>query len=781
MIYAFGEYELDTDRHELRHAGTPCPLEPQVFAVLLYLIEQRDRVVSKQDLLDEVWPGTFVSESTLYQRLRAVRHALGDSGRAQRVIKTVPKQGYRFSAVVEEREPSLEAGNDTVAAAPGRPSVRAMPQDGAAASEQPPSLDRIAGAERRLVTVLCGTLANAEALAEHLGFDALRRLQQTLFKLAETEVQRYEGTLQPYGDAGFFALFGIPVAHEDHPRRAVLAALSLQQRLSDAHAELGTPQDADLEVRLGVHSGLVRLSASETQPATPVMGATTDLAARLQSLATPGHLLVSEATLQLVQGEVYSEAFGLVRGSEPSEPMMAYTVDALGQWHPLVRQHGGRVLSRFVGRKRELLVLQALLDQAQASQGQVVGVMGEPGMGKSRFLYEFAQPLTDQQVTYLEGHCLSYGSVTPYLPILDMLRQLCGITDTDDAQVMTTKVQHGLREVGLEPETGAPYLLQLLGALEDTAPLAGFSPQAIKTRTFETLRQVCLHSSQQQPLIMAVENLHWIDPTSEEWLASLVEQLPNASLLLLTTYRPGYRPLWIDKSYATQLALGRLTPEESRALVQSVASMQELPEGLTQEILAKAAGNPFFLEELARVVMEGDGRGAKVTVPDTVQAVLAARMDLLPAVEKSLLQRAAVIGKDVPYALLQATAEQSEPMLDHGLQQLQRAEFLYQQRGVSERTFTFKHALTQDVAYQSLLTNTRQQYHQRIAQALAERFSEMVETQPELLAYHLHQSGTDRAGHTILASGWRPCRTTLGQSGSPRAFQPSARTSYDAS
>ncbi|MCZ6874373.1 MAG: winged helix-turn-helix domain-containing protein, partial [bacterium] len=451
MIYAFDNYELDTQRHELRHAGTSCPLEPQVYAVLLYLIQHHDRVVSKQELLDQVWPDTFVSESTLYQRLRAVRLAVGDSGRTQRVIKTVHKQGYRFSAAVEERE--QVAGH---VEATGTSAVPDLLESDVVIAESLPSTEtsltvpRVLAAERRLVTVLCGTLANAEALAEHLGFDALQRLRQTFVKLAEVEVARYEGTLQPYGDARFFALFGVPVAHEDHPRRAILAALSLQQRLSDAHTELGTPQDVDVMVRLGVHTGLVRLSGSETQHATLVMGETTDLAARLQSLATPGHLLVSEATLQLIHGEVRSEAYGLVRGSEPSEPMMAYTVEALGAWHPLLRQHGGRMLSRFVGRERELATLQALLDQAQAGQGQVVGVMGEPGMGKSRFLYEFAQLLTGQPVTYLEGHCLSYGNTTPYLPLLGMLRQCCGLTDADGPESMTNNVNDYLETVGLE-------------------------------------------------------------------------------------------------------------------------------------------------------------------------------------------------------------------------------------------------------------------------------------------------------------------------------------------
>ncbi len=245
MIYVFGDYELDTQRHELRHAGTPCPLEPQVYAVLLYLIRHNDRVVSKQELLDQVWPETFVSESTLYQRLRAVRQAVGDSGRAQRVIKTVHKQGYRFSAMVEERQPTA-VGEEM----PDSSVAEILPV-------APSATDRMPGAERKLVTVLCGTLANAELLADRLGFASLGRLRQTLFKLTEAEVAPYAGTVQPYGDDGFLALFGVPVVHEDHPRRAILAALALRHRLRDVPPSFDLPQDVKLEVRLGIHTGLL--------------------------------------------------------------------------------------------------------------------------------------------------------------------------------------------------------------------------------------------------------------------------------------------------------------------------------------------------------------------------------------------------------------------------------------------------------------------------------------------------------------------------------------------
>ena len=282
----------------------------------------------------------------------------------------------------------------------------------------------------------------------------------------------------------------------------------------------------------------------------------------------------------------------------------------------------------------------------------------------------------------------------------------------------------------------APYLLQLLGVSEDAERLATLSPQTLKTRTFATLQQLCIQRSRQQPLVLAVEDLHWIDPTSEEWLASLVESLAPIPLLLLTTYRPGYRPLWTDKSYATQLALTRLTPEASYAVVQSVPQTTPLSDALQREIVGKAAGNPFFLEELTRDVVAHADRHATLVIPDTVQAVLAARLDQLPPEEKRLLQTAAVIGMDVPLPLLQAVAELPDDALNRGLAHLQAVEFLYETRRFPEREYTFKHALTHEVAYEALLQEQRRMLHVRIMTALEGLYANRLAEQVDRLAYH---------------------------------------------
>jgi predicted ATPase len=381
-------------------------------------------------------------------------------------------------------------------------------------------------------------------------------------------------------------------------------------------------------------------------------------------------------------------------------------------------------------------MLHALLAQVEEGRGQVVGIVGEPGLGKSRLLYEFRHSLGRRRLAYRAGRCLSYGNTTPYLPVLDLLRHHCGITGTDGPEDITAKIHRSLQELDMAPEMWAPALLHLLDLQEGTDALAVLRPEARKTRILTALTQMCLNGSRQRPLILEIEDLHWIDPSSDECLAALVERIAGAPILVLVTYRPGYRPTWIDKSYVTQVALQPLTSQDSLQVVQAVLPTGTPNVPLVPQLLAKADGNPFFLEELARTVVEQGTDVSSRTVPDTVQAVLLARIDRLPATAKHLLQTAAVIGKDVSLPLLQAVTEVADEAMHRDLRHLQAAEFLYETYTPTALVYAFKHALTQEVAYQSLVRRVRQQYHAHIAQALEERFPEVAEAQPELLAQH---------------------------------------------
>jgi class 3 adenylate cyclase/predicted ATPase len=759
MIYVFGDCELDTYLYEFRKAGAPLKLEPKVFDVLAYLIACRERVVTKDELLTQLWPGQYISEATLNHAVMAARKATGDTGRLQRIIRTLRGRGYRFVASLEEREsPAAGASASAVhTSALQSPVAAARPESPAtgATSEPATSADGPQGlpGERKPVTVLSCALANAADLMDTVGPDAVHHIVQQFFAAAEEQVRRYGGTITRFMDDGLLALFGAPIAYEDHARRAVLAAMGLQQHLSAVYSEAEPDLSAELEVRIGLHTGLVLIGSIgvDLRMTSTAIAGTTDLAVRCQEHAPVGSILVSESTRRLIRNVVRLEPGDAIAGVRPGEQVTVYRVVARRRSSLELGHEADPNQSPFVGRDRELAALHALMGQVEEGAGQVAGLVAEPGMGKSRLLREFCRSLDKDRALYLEGHCLSYGSTTPYLPIIDVLRQAWGIVEGDSHDAVVAHVQDALQQAGLASEENIAYLLHLLGVQDARRTLSHLTPDAIKSRTFALLRQLCFAASRAQALIIAVEDLHWIDPTSEEFLNSLVQELVGASILLLTTYRPGYQPSWMGKSYTTQIALARLTSQDSLRVVQSMQKKDAATDLPAEEIIRKAAGNPFFLEELTQALSEPGAVFSPLTVPDTIQAVLAARIDRLAVRDKQLLQTAAVIGKDVPRDVLHAIAGLPESDLDAVLMSLQTAEFLHEKRDVLEPVFTFKHVLTQEVAYQSLLASTRRQLHQRIAQVLEAQPPETLSNQLELLAHHYTEAGL----HAQAVDAWR--------------------------
>jgi predicted ATPase/DNA-binding winged helix-turn-helix (wHTH) protein/class 3 adenylate cyclase len=766
MIYVFGECELDTQRHMLRRAGQSIRVRRKVFQALTYLLAHHDRVVSKQELCAQIWPQQFISDAALESTIKGVRQAIGDSGRGQQLLQTVYGHGYRFIAAVGEHSDTptgtedaailsvrdhlsapFQDSHDTASISP----MQGVVQDDDArqtmhttAEERPALRDATAPAgEWKVVTMLACTLAEAPAKSAPEESEARYRRLCDLYSLAGDVMQGYGGTLQPVVGECILAVFGAPMAQEDHAQRAVLAALELQRRMRDVAIDGRTEAGVALGLRTGLHTGQIAVGGIGDSPArlAAVVGGSVTRAIAIQAWAAPGAILCDEATVHLLQEIVRVERVGPMRVAGESTPVTAYTVLGRRVQRRALAYRETRALTPFVGRRHELATLHALFAQAREGRGQVAGVVGEPGIGKSRLVYEFQRSLHGKPLTYLASSCFSHGAATPYLPMLALLRQNCGVTPEDSPGAVTAKVYTSLQEVGMAPEPWAPHLLPLFGLPIELELLATLSPQAIKARTVEALVQLALHGAQRRPLVLEVENLHWIDPTSEEVLGALVEQLVGARILLLLTYRPGYKPPWIEKSYASQLALARLVPRDSRRLVQAVLRTTPIPETVVQAILTRAEGNPLFLEELAHTAMEQGDSPRMVGVPTTLQAVLATRIDRLPLEAKRLLQMAAVIGKDVPVTLLQAIAGLPETALQRGLAYLQAGELLYETTRVANRALTFKHALIQEVAYHSLLQGTRQQYHQQIAQVLAERFPETVETQPELVAHHYTEAG----------------------------------------
>jgi class 3 adenylate cyclase/DNA-binding winged helix-turn-helix (wHTH) protein/tetratricopeptide (TPR) repeat protein len=802
MRYSFDEYVLDIQRHELHHAGAPIKLRRKVFQVLVYLLAHRDRVVPKQELLDHLWPGQFVGEAALTSCIQALRRALGERGRTPRFLRTLHSQGYRFVGAVEVGEhlpadeaphvlpvrrgekatrqtegpsPALSSSLADLGSAPWLTrggvfrhdtdpgALHPLPSGeggGEGSSAIPPSIPHpnplpegegttyglqgcppweALDGEHKQVTVLCGALAEAPTLAARLGPEAMHYLMYDVLMLAQDTVQRYEGTLTQVSSDGFLALFGAPVAQEDHARRAVSAALELRQRLRAPHAIRGQPHGVAL--RLGLHTGPVVVGPLAYEPQRPytAAGDTLHLATCLQQRAAPDTLLVSAATYALVQDEVQGEACATLALKGPFPPEPIYRIRALLQRRAGVPRRGARPLSRFVGRTQELALLHERLAQALCGQGQVIGIAGEPGLGKSRLLAEFVHSLRGRPVTYCEGHCLAYGSATPYLPVRDLFRQLWDLPDAAPATAITATIHQRLREAGVASEDEALVLLQLLDVPVDLAPSAALDPLERKARTFALLWHVIRQASRRQPLVLAVENLHWIDPTSEEWLASLVERLGDTPVLLLATYRPGYQPPWIKHSAATQMALSRLSPRDSLIVLQSVLQAAQLPMPVREAIVAKAAGNPFFVEELTWAAVEHGARACTLRLSDTIEAVLAARIDRLPLEEKRLLQTAAVIGTEVPVPLLQRLAGLPEEVLEQGLAHLQGTEFLYETHLFPEHAYTFKHVLTCEVAYSSLLHERRRALHIKIMDALEALYPNHLGEYAERLAHHALQ------------------------------------------
>ena len=743
MRYLFGDYVLDTQRAELHGAGAPIKLRRKVLQVLAYLLAHRDRVVPKHELLEHLWPDQFVGDEVLKTCITALRKALGERGRAPRFVRTLHGQGYRFVAAVEVRE--HRPADEVPPALPRRAREDAAHQAEAPTSAlAPPLADlgstpvEVQDGEHKHLTVLCGALAEVPSLTARLGPERLYRLLQAWLALVQEVVHHYEGTLMPSPGEGFMALFGAPVAHEDHARRAVLAAFDLRDRCQTDLTRHAPIDESAVTMQLGLHSGLVVAGNLGVLPQRhyTAVGEATQVALRLQQYAAPGTMCISAATYALVQEEVQSASAGCldVAGLPASVPI--YTVQGLRQRRAGVTGHGARVVSRFVGRAREVALLQASLAQVAQGQGQVIGIIGEPGMGKSRLLAEFRQSLAGQAVTYYAGHCLPYGQATPYLPVRDVVQQHCGLRATDPPEAVTAAVHRCVQETGLRPEEGASVLLQLLDMPVEDAAFTQLSPEERKALTFRVLHQLSRSVSQRQPLVLAVEDVHWIDATSEAWLATLVERLAGTPILVLVTHRPGYQPPWLGQSSATQVALPRLTPQESLLVVQGVLQTATVPAAVGHEIVTKAAGNPFFLEELSWTARTSGPAHPSLTLPTTIQAVLAARLDRLPPTEKRLVQTAAVIGSEVPVPLLQAVTDVAADALPHLLGRLQGAELLYETSLVPVPVYTFKHVLTQEVAYGSLLQEQRRALHARIVEALEALAGDRLAEQVERLAYH---------------------------------------------
>src|SRR5215813_9519411 len=535
--------------------------------------------------------------------------------------------------------------------------------------------------ERKQGTVLFADLKGNTELIRDLDPEVAQTLLDTALQHMMDAVHRFEGTVNDVAGDGLMAMFGAPIAHEDHALRACYAALAMQATLR-RHAEaVRRTHGLEVLLRVGLNSGgvLVRTIGNDLYMNYSGVGLTTNLAARMEQLAPPGTIRLTAATLQLVEGAVQVHALGPIPVKGLAEPVDVFELVGATPVHRRLQAAVARGLTRFVGRDQELAVLTQALAQAGRGQGQLVALLGEAGVGKSRLVYELIHSHATQGWRVLESAAVSYGRATPYFPVIDLLKRYAHVEDTDDARTMRAKVTGQVLTLDETLQDTLPALLALLEVLPDDSPFRQLDPPQRRQRTLNALKRVLLRESQVQPLLVVCEDLHWIDAETQALLDSLVESLPTARLLLLVNYRPEYQHAWGSKTYYTQLRLDPLPPASADEFLQALLGDDPGLASLKQLLIARTEGNPFFLEESVRALVEtGVLAGApgsyrlvqplqSLQVPATVQAVLAARIDRLPPEEKRLLQTAAVVGTEMHLALLQAIAEASEEALYRGL------------------------------------------------------------------------------------------------------------------
>jgi class 3 adenylate cyclase/tetratricopeptide (TPR) repeat protein len=604
--------------------------------------------------------------------------------------------------------------------------------------------------ERKQVTVLFADLKGSMELLADRDPEEARQLLDPVLERMMAAVHRYEGTVNQVMGDGIMALFGAPIAHEDHVIRACYAALAMQTAIRTYAEAARRAHGITVQMRVGLNSGtvVVRAIGNDLHMDYSAVGQTTHLAARMEQLATPGSILLTTATLRLVEGLVQVTALGPVPVKGLVESVEVFELVGVSSLRWRLQAAVARGLTQFVGRQHELDALHQALAYAGAGHGQVVAVVGDAGVGKSRLVYECVHSHRTRAWLVLESASVSYGKASPYFPVVDLLKRYTHVEDADEPRAVRAKVTGQLLTLDETLQDMIPALLALLDVLPANSPFLTLDPPQRRQRMLSALKRVLLRESQVQPLLLVFEDLHWIDTETQALLDSLVESLPTTQLLLLVNYRSEYQHGWGSKTYYTQLRLNPLPPASADALLQALLGDDPSLASLKQLLIARAEGNPFFLEESVRTLVEtgvlvGEHGAyrlaqplASLQVPATVQAVLAARIDRLPPEEKHLLQTAAVIGTEVPLPVLQAIAELPEAALQGGLAHLQAAEFLYETRLFPEHEYTFKHALTHEVAYSSVLRERRRVLHARIVEALEHLTPDRLTGQVERLAHH---------------------------------------------
>ena len=623
------------------------------------------------------------------------------------------------------------------------------------ASEQRDPSTTIDG-ERKTVTALFADIKGSTELIKHLDPEEARAIVDPVLQLMMAAVHRYGGYVAQSTGDGIFALFGAPIAHEDHPQRALHAALAMQEELHRCADRLRAEGKIPVDARVGVNTGEVVVRTIETgghTEYTPV-GHVTNLAARMQTAAPAGSIAASEATQRLCEGYFEFRALGPTAVKGLDAPVEVYEVVRAGPLKTHFQLAARRGLTKFVGREREMAAMAGALEQASAGHGQIVAAVGEAGAGKSRLMYEFKATIPDG-CKVLEAYSVSHGKASAWLPVIELLKSYFEIADEDDDGRRSEKVEAKARDLDPVLAETLPYILSLLGIAGAGASLAMMDAQIRRRRTLEAVKRVIIRESLKQPLVAIFEDLHWIDAETQELLDLLVEGVASARILMLVNYRPEYHHEWGNRTCYTQLRLDPLGGQSADEMLLALLGGDTSLQSLKRLIIEKTEGNPFFMEEIVRALVEQGvlvRNGAtsltkpltEIHVPPTVHGILASRIDALPASQKDLLQTLAVIGKDFPLNLVRHITASPDDRLEPILKGLQAGEFIYERPALGEAEYTFKHALTQEVAYNSVLMERRRLLHERTGEAIEALFKERIDDHLAELALHYSRSANTR-------------------------------------
>jgi DNA-binding winged helix-turn-helix (wHTH) protein/predicted ATPase len=732
MHFIFSGYVLDTSRRELRRGESVLSVQPQVFDLLEYLIRNRDRVVSRDDMLNAVWGGRIVSESTLATRINAARGAIGDNGESQHLIRTLARRGIRFIGEVREADDEPQP-------------PRAGTSPSGAASHVAPWVE----AERRQLTVMSCDFAGVRELATRLDPEELRSVIGACQACCAQLAAHWDGTVAQFAEGGATIQFSYPQAHEDDAERAVRAGLDLLARI----ARLETGRANSLFARIGIATGLVVVGghAAGEAPEDVAVGEAPMLAAALRSVAPLGGVMIAASTKSLL-GELFEyEAVGPFAIDGFPNPIAAWRVTSPTEIESRFEALRASNLTALVGREEESELLQRRWSRAKSGAGQVVLLSGEAGIGKSRLAAVLQEHLAAEPHTRLRYFCSPQHTDSALYPIICQMERAARLERDDTPQMKLDKLAALLAKTSTSIEDAALIAEMLSLPNDGRYPAHELTPEQRRQGTLEALTLQMQALARQNPVLMIFEDAHWTDPTSLEAFGRVVDRIVALRMLLIVTFRPEFEPPWVGRPHVTALTINRLTASEVDAMIDRVVGNRLVPVSVRPDIIARSDGIPLFVEEMTKAVLEAEGeRGAQrvaaavpsptLAVPASLHASLMARLDRLgPA--KGVAQIGAAIGREFSHTLLAAVVRQPEAELRSALDRLIAAGLLFRRGAPPHAAYLFKHALVQDAAYGTLLREPRRALHARIAEILERQFAEIAENQPELVARHCTEAG----------------------------------------